>query len=71
MTIFYWVMGGLIIATLLPSVLFLALYAATGNDVLAQRAGAFWAATRALALFGFNILIWGHVIGALWQIWFH
>ena len=68
MKIFYWVMSLLILGTLLPSVLFLVLYAATGNDVLAQRASRLWAVARSLALFGFNILVWGHVIVGLWDI---
>ena len=70
MTIFYWVMGVLIVGTFVPSALFLVLYAMTGNDVLAQRARGFWDVTRVLALFGSNILIWGHVIVGLWRIWF-
>jgi hypothetical protein len=70
MTIFYWAMGVLIVGTFLPSALFLLLYAMTGNDVLARRARGFWDVTRVLTLFGFNILIWGHVIVGLWRIWF-
>ena len=70
MKIFYWVMGLLIAGTLLPSALFMLLYAITGNDVLARRASGFWAFARVLALFGFNFLVWGHVIVNLWQIWF-
>ena len=70
MTIFYWVMGVLIVGTFVPSALFLLLYAMTGNDVLARRARGFWDVTRVLALFGFNLLIWGHVIVGLWRIWF-
>jgi hypothetical protein len=70
MTIFYWVMGVLIVGTFVPSALFLLLYAMTGNDVLARRARGFWDVTRVLALLGSNILIWGHVIVGLWRIWF-
>lgn len=70
MTVFYWIMAILIVGTLAPSALFLVLYAVTGNDVLARRARAFWTATRVLAMFGFNILIWGHVVVALWRIRF-
>lgn len=70
MTIFYWVMGVLIIGTLIPSALFMLLYAVTGNDVLARRASTLWGFTRTFALFGFNVLVWGHVLVALWGIWF-
>jgi hypothetical protein len=70
MTVFYWVMGVLIVGTLVPSALFMLLYAITGNDLLARRAGALWAYTRTFALFGVNILIWGHVLVGLWNIWF-
>ena len=70
MKIFYWVMGTLIVGTLVPSALFMLLYAVTGNDVLARRASGLWSFARVFALFGFNILVWGHVLVALWRIWF-
>lgn len=70
MKIFYWVLGLLIAGTLVPSALFMLLYAVTGNDVLARRASGLWGYTRVFALFGFNILIWGHVAAGLWSIWF-
>jgi hypothetical protein len=71
MRIFYWVMGTLIVGTLVPSALFMLLYAVTGNDVLARRASGLWGFARVFALFGFNILVWGHVAAGLWGIWFH
>ena len=58
MTVFYWVMGVLIAGTFVPSVLYLVLYASTGEDGCLRRA-------RGL---GGNILIWGHVIVGLWRI---
>jgi hypothetical protein len=70
MTIFYWVMGVLIVGTLVPSVLYLVLYAVTGEDVCARRARALWDYSRLLLGLGINILIWGHVMVGLWQIWF-
>lgn len=70
MTIFYWVMGVLIVATLVPSVLYLLLYAFTGEDGCLQRARTLWNFTRVLTLLGGNLLIWGHVIHGLWRIWF-
>jgi len=70
MTAFYWVMSILIVGTLLPSALFMLMYAFSGDNLYARRAGSLWALTRAFALFGFNILVWGHVIVGLWQIWF-
>jgi hypothetical protein len=71
MKIFYWVMGLLVLGTLLPSILFMALYAATGRPEAAGRARGFWAYSKVFALLGFNILVWGHVAVGLWNIWFH
>lgn len=70
MKIFYWVMGLLIVGTLLPSAVYLLAYAVTGAHEAANRARVLWNVSRVLALFGFNLLIWGHVIVGLWQIWF-
>ncbi len=70
MTIFYWVMALLIVGTFIPSVLFLVLYGVTGEDVFGRRARGFWNYSRVFTLFGLNILIWGHVLVGLWQIWF-
>jgi hypothetical protein len=71
MKIFYWAMGVLIVATFVPSVLFLVLFAVTGEDGALQRARTLWNFTRVLTLLGGNILIWGHVAYGLWQIWFN
>jgi len=71
MTVFYWVMGVLIVGTFVPSVLYLVLYAVTGEDGCMRRARGLWNYTRLLSLLGGNILIWGHVIVGLWRIWFH
>jgi hypothetical protein len=71
MIIFYWVMSVLIVGTFLPSVLYLVLYAATGEDSCMRRARALWNVSRVLTLFGCNLLIWGHVVVGLWRIWFH
>ena len=70
MTVFYWTMAVLIVGTFVPSVLYLLIYAITGVPENAQRAKVLWNFTRVLTLFGINLLIWGHVIVALWQIWF-
>jgi hypothetical protein len=70
MIIFYWVMGVLIAGTLLPSLMYLVLYAATGEDACARRARALWNYSRLLFGLGANILIWGHVVAGLWSIWF-
>ncbi len=70
MTVFYWVMGVLIVGTLVPSVLYLGLYMATGEPACARRAQVLWNVSRVFTLLGFNVLIWGHVIVGLWQIWF-
>ena len=71
MTAFYWVMGVLVVGTFVPSALCLALYVATGEDGSLRRARALWSFTRVLTLFGVNLLIWGHVVAGLWQVWFH
>ena len=70
MKVFYWVMATLIVGTLVPSVLFMLLYMVTGRHEALFRARTLWNFTRVFALFGFNILIWGHVIVGLWNIWF-
>jgi hypothetical protein len=70
MTVFYWVMSVLIIGTFVPSLLYLVLYAVTGEDGCMRRARTLWNYTRAFTLFGLNLLIWGHVVVGLWRIWF-
>jgi hypothetical protein len=70
MKAFYWLMGVLIVGTFVPSVMYLVLYAVTGRDDFASRSRVLWNFSRVLILFGINILIWGHVIVGLWQIWF-
>ena len=70
MKVFYWVMGVLIVGTFVPSVLYLILWAVTGEDTCLRRARTLWNVSRVFTLFGINLLIWGHVIVALWQIWF-
>jgi hypothetical protein len=70
MTIFYWVMGVLIVGTLVPSVLYFLLYAATGQRKCLDRARTLWNVSRVFAFVGIDVLIWGHVFVALWQIWF-
>jgi hypothetical protein len=69
MTVFYWTMGVLIVGTFIPSVLYLLLYAATGEPTCMQRARALWNFSRVLTLFGCNLLIWGHVVVGLWRLW--
>lgn len=70
MTVFYWVMGLLVAGTFAPSVLYLLLYVITGEPACAQRAKLLWNLTGVFAMLGFNILVWGHVLVALWRIWF-
>jgi hypothetical protein len=70
MTVFYWVMGIAIVGTLVPSIFYLVLYMVTGERACADRASALWNASRVLALGGFNLLIWGHVVVGLWRIKF-
>ena len=70
MKIFYWTMVVLILGTFIPSVLNLVLYASTGSQVCLQRAKTLWNISRVFTLAAVNLLIWGHVLVALWQIWF-
>lgn len=70
MLVFYWVMAITIVGTLLPSAMYVVLYAATGEDACARRARLLWNLTRVAVLAGCNILIWGHVVVGLWQIWY-
>ncbi|MDP2005537.1 MAG: hypothetical protein Q8K45_07650 [Rubrivivax sp.] len=70
MTAFYWVMSVLIVGTLLPSAFYFLLYATTGEPACERRARTLWNVARVFTLGGFNLLIWGHVLVALWQIWF-
>lgn len=71
MKVFYWVMGVLIVGTFVPSVLYLLLYAVTGEEACARRARVLWNVSRVFALMSFNILVWGHVIVGLYDIWAH
>jgi hypothetical protein len=68
--VFYWVMAGLIVATFVPSALYMGLYAFTGEDGCLRRARILWNTSRVLALAAFNIGVWGHVVVALWNIRF-
>ena len=68
MLIFYWVMAVLIVGTLVPSVLFLLLYAVQGDRSHADRARQLWNFSKLFLMLGINILIWGHVIVGLWQL---
>ncbi len=70
MTIFYWVMGVLIVGTLVPSIMYVGLYAATGEQACIRRARTLWNVSRVFAFVGVDVLIWGHVVVGLWQIWF-
>jgi hypothetical protein len=70
MTVFYWVMGVGVVGTFAPSVLYLLLYVITGEPACARRAKVLWNLTGVFAMLGFNILVWGHVLVALWRIWF-
>jgi hypothetical protein len=70
MKAFYWIMGGLIVATFIPSALYLVLYVVTGEDGCLRRAKGLWTATRLFMLLAFNLTVWGHVAVGLWQIWF-
>lgn len=68
MVIFYWVMGTLVVLTLLPSAMYILLYAFTGEDPCLQRARTLFNLGKVFALVAFNIGIWGNVAAALWSL---
>ena len=70
MTIFYWIMATLTVATFLPSVLYFLLYAFTGEDGCLRRSRALFGWAKMFGLAGFNIGIWGHVLVAVWRLAF-
>lgn len=70
MKVFYWTMAVLILGTFVPSVLFFVLHLVTGSFDHGQRAKALWTVSRVFTMLALNILIWGHVLVAVYQIWF-
>lgn len=68
MTIFYWVMAALTVGSFVPCLLYIVLYALTGEEGCARRARIFWNSAKLFGLLGFNIGIWGHVAVALWNL---
>lgn len=68
MKFFYWLMGLLIAGTFLPSALFLAVYLFTGVESALDRARKLWNLSRVFTLIGVNLLIWGHVLVAIWSL---
>jgi hypothetical protein len=69
MVVFYWVMGVLVVGTFAPSVLYFLLYLVTGENSCADRARTLWNITGVFAMLGLNLLIWGHLVVALWRLW--
>lgn len=68
MTFFYWFMAAVMAATLLPSALYMGVYVFTGEYEALQRARKFWTFLRVFTLLGFNLMLWGHVVVAAWQL---
>jgi len=68
MTFFYWFMACVMAVTLLPSVLYMGIYVFTGADEALERARRFWTFLRVFTLLGFNLMLWGHVVVAAWQL---
>jgi hypothetical protein len=69
MKVFYWTMAVLTVGSFLPCLLYIVLYALTGEEACARRARIFWNSAKLFGLFGFNVGVWGHVAAALWNIW--
>jgi hypothetical protein len=70
MSFFYWFMAAIMVATLLPSAFYMGIYVFTGADEALDRARKLWNFLRAFTLLGFNLMLWGHVVVAAWQL-FH
>lgn len=70
MTFFYWFMALLIAGTFCPSAFYMGLYVFTGEDEAFQRARKSWAYLRLFTMTGVNLLIWGHVLVAVWRLMF-
>ncbi|RVT83840.1 hypothetical protein [Inhella crocodyli] len=70
MRFFYWTMALLIVGTFVPAAFYFVLFVFTGEGGCLDRAKALWNYTRVFTLASLNILIWGHVIVGLWQIFF-
>jgi len=68
-TTFYAVMGALVVLTLLPSLVYILLYAFTGEEGCARRASMLFNLGKVFALAAFNIAIWGNVAVAVWGLW--
>ncbi|HET9977425.1 MAG TPA: hypothetical protein VFQ20_08325 [Burkholderiaceae bacterium] len=68
MTIFYGVMGSMIVLTLLPSLMFILLYACTGEEACARRARLLFDMGKVFALAAFNVGVWGNVAVAVWSL---
>jgi hypothetical protein len=69
-TYFYWTMAVLTISTFIPSAIFMALFAATGEDGCLRRAKALWGFAKLFGLVGFNVGVWGHVAIGIWGMIF-
>lgn len=69
MTVFYWTMAVLIVGTFAPAAMYLILYAVTGEHACLSRGRLLWNLSRVFTLAAINLLIWGHVVVGLWQIW--
>jgi hypothetical protein len=70
MSAIFWVMGALSVGTFLPSIFFTLLYGVTGEDGCLRRARSLFNWAKLFALLGFTIGIWGHVVVALWRLFF-
>jgi hypothetical protein len=70
MTWFYWTMAVLTVTCFIPSAFYLVLFAATGEEGCMRRAKSFWGFAKLFGLIGFNVGIWGHVLVALWGLFF-
>lgn len=68
MTVFYGVMGALVVLTLAPSALYLLLYAFLGEEGCLARARTLFNLGKVFALLAFNLGVWGNVAMAIWDL---
>jgi hypothetical protein len=70
MKYFYWTMAVLTLGTFVPSALFMLLFVLTGENVCLRRSRTLFQFAKVFGLVGVNVGIWGHVVVALWKLWF-
>ncbi len=71
MTVFWWIVGILLLISGGTAAVGFVLYITSGNDRFQNIAKAGWHWTLVFGLGAFNIFIFKHVLGTLWEMWRH